>query len=137
MTQRRSWFFRLTTVMTLVIGSLAAVPARADEDLWASDLSIDESLEIEAINRRPSGPVPSGTRALTSIAAVLMNVVVMPLRFVVGIAGAELGGLTGALTLGDEKAAAGIWNVTTDGSYTATPEAIEGEQPLAWGGNHP
>ena len=43
----------------------------------------------------------------------------------------------GAMGGGNERAAAGVWNVTTDGSYFVTPEVFEGEKPFRLTGDHP
>ncbi len=133
-TTRDGWRIgRMVAVVTL--GVWVAAPAAAQgTPAWEDDLALSEETELVA---RPQPVIPSGERALTSLGAVALNIVVMPVRLIVGLLGAELGGVTGALTLGNEEAAAGIWNVTTDGSYTATPAAIEGREALAWGGRHP
>ncbi len=131
----RGWrqVWRVAVVVTLGV-CVATTAAAQGSPAWEDDLALSEETELVA---RPQPVIPSGERALTSLGAVALNVLVMPVRLIVGLVGAELGGVTGALTLGNEEAAAGIWNVTTDGSYTTTPAAIEGREALAWGGNHP
>jgi hypothetical protein len=38
---------------------------------------------------------------------------------------------------GDERSAAQVWNVTTDGSYFMTPSRMEGNQEFRLTGDHP
>lgn len=73
------------------------------------------------------------TSAAISVGSMMMNAVFTPFKIAVGVAGAELGGLAGAMNGGDGEAAAGIWNVTTDGGYFVTPRVLDGREPLFWG----
>jgi len=78
-------------------------------------------------------PVERGQAAALSVGSTLINTVFFPVKLAVGIVGAEAGGFAGAMNGGDEEAAAGIWNVTTDGSYFVTPRILDGREPFYWG----
>lgn len=83
--------------------------------------------------RRRLGPGHRATNAALSVGSSLMNAVFTPVKVAVGLAGAEIGGVAGAMNGGDREAAAGIWNVTTDGSYFVTPRILDGREPFYWG----
>jgi hypothetical protein len=72
-----------------------------------------------------------------SLGSLIFNTFFFPVKLVVGTGGAVLGGVTGAMTGGDERAASQIWNVTTDGSYFMTPSKVEGRTRLRLTGDHP
>ena len=114
---------------------LAAAPLRAAEaagdGVFLAD--IDAAEDAFAETRPPSLAVG----AAESVGGMLWNAVFFPLRVVVGSAGAFVGGVAGAMSGGDERAAAGIWNVTTDGSYFLTPETMEGRRSIRLTGDHP
>lgn len=88
-------------------------------------------------SERPLAPEPWDKAAefVLSMSSVMFNVVIFPVKLAVGVAGAEVGGIAGALNGGDEEAAAGIWNVTTDGSYFATPEILDGRDRFHYAGD--
>jgi hypothetical protein len=67
-----------------------------------------------------------------ALAAAGMNILFMPIRLVVNVIGAELSGLTGFLTLGNQQAAGDVASMF-DGSMTITPEIVEGTEPLRFG----
>ena len=87
------------------------------------------------VQRRLVGryPIERAQAAALSVGSVFMNSVFFPVKLAVGVVGAEAGGFAGAMTGGDEEAAAGIWNVTTDGSYFITPRILDGREPFFWG----
>lgn len=88
---------------------------------------------------RPIAPEP-WNRAVSldlSLGSLLINTVFFPVKLAVGIVGAEVGGLAGALNGGDEEAARGVWNVTTDGSYFVTPAALDGRERFTLGSDAP
>jgi len=133
---------RLGTVAiaVLVAAVLVAGPARADtevveaENPWPGDLSQVSPYEDAFSADRTPG---KGVGFLASVGSMVMSAVTLPVKMVVGLTGAMTGGLAGAMNGGDEEAAAGIWNVTTDGSYYATPQVLEGRQPFRMTGDHP
>ena len=88
---------------------------------------------------RPIAPEPwnRAVSADLSLGSMLINTVFFPVKLVVGIVGAEVGGLAGALNGGDEEAARGVWNVTTDGSYFVTPAALDGREQFTLGSDRP
>jgi hypothetical protein len=89
--------------------------------------------EAFAYEHAPNKAVGAGE----SIAGIFLNSFFFPVKLVVGTAGAVLGGVAGATSGGDERAASQIWNVTTDGSYFMTPERMEGRQRYHLTGSHP
>lgn len=101
---------------------------------WPGDLTEVSPYEDAFAAQRPPN---KGVGFLESIGTIVLGAVVFPVKMVVGVAGAELGGVAGAMGGGDERAAAGVWNVTTDGSYFVTPEVMEGEKPFRLTGDHP
>jgi hypothetical protein len=88
---------------------------------------------------RPIAPEPwnRAVSADLSLGSMLINTVFFPIKLAVGIVGAEVGGLAGAMNGGDEEAARGIWNVTTDGSYFVTPAALDGREQFTLGSDRP
>jgi hypothetical protein len=103
--------------------SLVETPA--EQDAFATD--------------RPIAPAPwnRAVSADLSLASLLINTVFFPVKLAIGIVGAEVGGLAGAMNGGDEEAARGIWNVTTDGSYFVTPAALDGREEFTLGSDAP
>jgi hypothetical protein len=88
---------------------------------------------------QPAGRTKSGEFA-RGLAAPLLSVVYFPVKFGTGVAGAVLGGVSGFLTGGNERAAEGIWHPMTGGTYFITPEILEGERrflPLDYGPSAP
>jgi hypothetical protein len=96
---------------------------RPDQDAYAEDRPLAQP------------PVDRLVAADLSLGAALINVVYHPIKLAVGVGGAVLGGVVGALTGGDEEAAAGVWNVTTDGSYFTTPARLDSRRSFEFGGD--
>lgn len=88
---------------------------------------------------RPIAPAPwnRAVSANLSLGSMLINAVFFPVKLAVGLVGAEVGGLAGAMNGGDQEAARGIWNVTTDGSYFVTPAALDGRSEFTLGSDAP
>lgn len=87
----------------------------------------------------PPGRTPGGEFA-RGVAAPVLSVVYFPVKFGVGVAGAFLGGISGFLTGGSDRAAEGIWHPTVGGTYFITPAILEGERrflPLDYGEDVP
>ena len=78
---------------------------------------------------QPAGRTKSGEYA-RGLAAPILSVVYFPIKLGVGVAGAFLGGASGFLTGGNERAAEGIWHPMTGGTYFITPEVLEGGRPF-------
>lgn len=78
---------------------------------------------------QPAGKTQSGEFARGVFAPVL-SVGYFPIKFATGVAGAVLGGVSGFLTGGSERAAEGIWHPMTGGTYFITPEVLDGERPF-------
>lgn len=88
---------------------------------------------------QPAGRTKSGEYA-RGLAAPILSAVYFPIKLGVGVAGAFLGGASGFLTGGSERAAEGIWHPMTGGTYFITPETLEGERrflPLDYGPSAP
>lgn len=75
----------------------------------------------------PPGRTAGGEFA-RGIAAPVLSAVYFPVKFGVGVAGAFLGGVSGFLTGGDDRAAEGIWHLTVGGSYFITPDTLAGDR---------
>lgn len=75
-------------------------------------------------------------RVFLSIGSVIGSVLYFPIKLVVGVGGAWVGGVAGALSGGDEETAAGIWNVTTDGDYFVSPDDLDGDEEFRLTGDH-
>ena len=126
---------------TLAMALLVAVgTASADTEVmvqdtpWPGDLTeVSPSEDAFSEGRSPN----KGVGFLASLGGTVMSAVTFPVKLVVGTTGALFGGLAGAMNGGDEKAAAGIWNVTTDGSYYVQPDVLEGRKPFRLTGDHP
>ncbi len=88
---------------------------------------------------RPIAPAPWNRLVSLnlSLGSMLINTVFFPVKLAVGLVGAEVGGIAGAMNGGDEEAAAGVWNVTTDGSYFVTPAALDGRSEFTLGSDNP
>jgi len=77
-------------------------------------------------------PVPPAQRAGVSLAAGLLNAVYFPVRLVLTIVTAELGGFTGMMTGGDRQAAWAVWDAT-EGQAFITPAMLEGRETMRFG----
>jgi hypothetical protein len=87
----------------------------------------------------PPGRTPGGEFA-RGVAAPVLSAVHFPVKFGVSVAGAFLGGVSGFLTGGDDRAAEGIWHPTVGGTYFITPATLEGERrfsPFDYGDDAP
>jgi len=72
----------------------------------------------------------TGGELAKGIAAPVLSLVYFPVKLVVGITGALLGGISGWATGGNERAAEAIWRPTVGGSYFITPETLDGTKPF-------
>jgi hypothetical protein len=121
-----------------------AVPDSTEDSTFSAygpPPSLDEApAERDAFSsNRPIAPAPRN-RAVSadlSLGSMLINAVFFPVKMAIGIVGAEVGGLAGAANGGDEEAARGIWNVTTDGSYFVTPADLDGRGQFTLGSDAP
>lgn len=64
-----------------------------------------------------------------ALGAAALNVIFMPLRLAVTVVFAELGGVTGLLTGGDERAAKDVWGMV-GGRNFITPAFVQGKEPM-------
>lgn len=93
----------------------------------------EDAYAEDRVMARP--PVDRLVGVVLSLGSAMINTVFFPVKLVVGVAGAEVGGAAGLMAGGDTEAAAGIWNVTTDGSYFVTPARLDGRDCFTWGGD--
>lgn len=132
----------------LVAGSVQAqgnpVPDSTEDSTFSAygpPVGLDEApAEKDAFSaNRPIAPAPwnRAVSADLSLGSLLINTIFFPVKLAVGIVGAEVGGLAGAMNGGDEEAARGIWNVTTDGSYFVTPADLDGRDQFTLGSDAP
>lgn len=101
-----------TMSAVLALGLLVAGGVRAEDAVAPLDPS-DQSALL--------GREPQPRAALT---AALLNIVFLPVRLPVTIIGAELAGVTGWLTAGNEHAANDVFGLV-DGSQVITPAMLE------------
>ena len=130
---RVRWIARMVAASCALVILLGAVGASAESEViirdepWPGDLSqVSPHEDAFAEDRPPS----KGVGFLASIGSTVMSAVTFPVKMVVGVTGALAGGFAGAMNGGNEEAAAGIWNVTTDGSYYVSPQVLEGREPF-------
>jgi hypothetical protein len=64
-----------------------------------------------------------------ALGAAALNVLFVPLRLAVTVLFAELGGITGLLTGGDEQAAKDVWGLV-GGRNFLTPAFVQGKEPM-------
>jgi len=85
----------------------------------------------------PQAPIIEGAtspaqEAGMGLAAACVNIAYAPVRLVVTLVTAEVGGLTGLLTGGDRPSAWAVWD-STDGQAFITPEILQGHERLRFG----
>lgn len=149
---RRKWIVRVGVAS--VLGTLVAaggafaqgnpVPDSTEDSSFSAygpPIGLNEApAEKDAFSdNRPIAPAP-WNRAVSldlSLGSMLINTIFFPVKLAVGIVGAEVGGLAGAMNGGDEEAARGVWNVTTDGSYFVTPARLDGRDEFTLGSDAP
>jgi hypothetical protein len=89
-------------------------------------LSVLVSTNVYAVEETPEARKPAPAAAL---GAAALNVVFFPLRLVVTVLFAELGGLTGLMTGGNEQAAHDVWSLV-GGRNFLTPEFVAGKETM-------
>lgn len=149
-TVRRGWTTAATAFCAVfLVTSFAAAEGNpvpdSTEDSSFSAYGPPTSLEETPAEKdafaanRPIAPEPwdKAVSLNLSLGSLLINTVFFPVKLALGIVGAEVGGLAGAMNGGDEEAAAGVWNVTTDGSYFVTPAALDGRSEFRLTGDAP
>jgi len=70
-----------------------------------------------------------------AVGAAAGNLLYLPAKLIVAIGGLVLGGVTGALTGGDIRAAYAVWVPAASGTYLLTPAILEGTQPIEFFGS--
>ncbi len=88
--------------------------------LAASQVSASDPLEVR--ERKPG----------FSLAAAGMNLVFLPVRLAMNVLGAELAGVTGFLTLGNQDASGDVASMF-DGTQYLSPEHVEGTEAVRFG----
>ena len=128
-------------------GNLEAIvtgaPIRAAQGAHGEDLgkwsAYAEPFALSVVEPDPKAPSDHGDRAkgaLYAVASTVGSVLYFPVKMLLGVGGAWLGGIAGAVSGGDQATASGIWNVTTDGDYFLSPEELEGTQEFRLTGDH-
>jgi hypothetical protein len=64
-----------------------------------------------------------------ALASTGLSLLYHPVRMVVGIVGAQLGGIGGWSTGGDMRTAKGLWRPTVEGDYFIRPDHLDGTEP--------
>ncbi len=88
--------------------------------LAASQVSAADPMEVR--ERKPG----------FALAAAGLNILYVPVRLIVTVVGAELAGVTGFLTGGNQDAAGDVISLF-DGTQYLTPEHIEGTEAIRFG----
>ena len=70
-----------------------------------------------------------------AVGAAAGNLGYLPAKLIVAIGGLVMGGVTGALTGGDVRAAYAVWVPAASGTYLLTPAMLEGTQPIEFFGS--
>ncbi len=73
---------------------------------------------------------PLGMELARGVAAPFLSAVYFPVKFSLGVTGAVLGGVSGFLTGGNERAAEGVWRPWIGGTYFITPQLLERQSPF-------
>lgn len=81
--------------------------------------------ELQAAEEREPAP-------FAALGAAALNVVFIPVRLAITLVGAELGGVTGMLTIGNEEAASDVWRAVK-GQNALTPDIMRGREALRVG----
>jgi hypothetical protein len=68
-----------------------------------------------------------------SVGSTFLSILYHPIRMVTGIVGAELGGIAGWTTGGDQRAARGIWRPLTEGDYFVRPDHLDRTERFQFG----
>jgi hypothetical protein len=70
-------------------------------------------------------------------AAILCNMLYMPVKLTYGLLGVFGGGLGYVLTAGDFDTADKIWSISMGGTYVMTPDMLRGEDEILFNGATP
>lgn len=71
------------------------------------------------------------------IASTVLSVFYTPVRLVVGVVGAGLGGVEGWLTGGNLRTARSMWRPTVEGDYFIRPDHLDRTEHYEWGNFRP
>lgn len=125
--------------VTALVAGWIALGCAGTVGAQATDMNQVLPNEDARAGNGPLAPPPWDRAAgvVLGLGSTMINAVVFPVKLVFGIAGAEVGGMAGALNGGDEEAAADVWHVTTDGSYFVTPQVLDGRGTFYYGGDSP
>src|SRR5258705_7501325 len=108
-------------VMIAMLLGLLFLPGAA----WTAE-EMEQTQPLQAVQPEPT----LGSEFAKGVIAPVLSLFYFPLKLVVGVSGAVLGGISGWATGGDERAAEGVWRPMTGGTYFITPQIIEGGWPL-------
>ena len=84
-------------------------------------------------------PVPGraqpGSEFGLAVGAAGANLLYMPAKWITALGGLVLGGMTGLLTGGDERAAYAVWVPAATGTFILTPSNLDGTEPIEFLGS--
>jgi hypothetical protein len=122
--RRYAWIVAMSAAFLVHAGSVLSAVAAENGGLGPGAARATESEPAEGAYE-PSAAAIAG--------AVAINVVYFPVRFLITLVGAEVGGIEGVLSAGNEHAAETIWSLT-DGSQVITPAMLEGRERWTFSG---
>jgi hypothetical protein len=97
----------------------------------ASDYRFNESPPFEDIVQEDTNN--AGKEFGLAIGSSVLSILYHPIRMVTGIVGAELGGVVGWTTGGDQRAAHGIWRPLVEGDYFIRPDQLDRTERYQFG----
>lgn len=140
-------------VGTVVALMAVAGPAFAGGIVDDSEMRALRQQRVEASSRTESAPAPvypfndsppfadvvvedsnnAGKEFGLSLGSSVLSILYHPVRMVVGIVGAELGGVAGWTTGGDQRTARGIWRPLVEGDYFIRPDHLDRQERYQFG----
>lgn len=79
----------------------------------------------------------TGTQYGLGVASFFSSLPYGAIKFAYATFGGIIGGITYALTAGNEKAANSVWDTSMRGTYVITPRHLKGEEPVRFFGVPP
>ena len=122
--RRYTWIVAMSAMLLVHAGSARAEVAAGSGEPRQGAARAPESEPDEDVYE-PSAAAIAG--------AVAINIVYFPVRFLITLVAAELGGIEGVLSAGNEDAAETIWSLA-DGSQVITPAMLEGRERWTFSG---
>lgn len=79
----------------------------------------------------------AGAEMGMGVASTVLSIFYTPVRLVVGVAGAAVGGFEGWVTGGDLRTARSMWRPTVEGDYYIRPDHLDRTEHYDWGNFRP